>query len=231
MDGLASRLDDSFHQVASANYTDWTLGFGVEVPIGNKTARSQRQIAELAIVREQLILAATEKQVSFEIAQLISDLQAEWQRMEITKRQAQETQEWMRVSQIRCTQPPASNTSQDWLLLALTDLQSAMRAYVDAIGNVGDAIADYSTLLAQLQQAQGRSVYQWQQQSNFASENLPVAGHAGLAFQSYRSDPQPVLQRFQSARPNETSGPDYSLHAPEAGSPFGHSFAAEPPGE
>ena len=227
MNGLANRLDDSFHQVASANYTDWTLGFGIDVPIGNKTARSQRQIAELAIAREQLILAATEKQVAFEIAQLISDLQAAWQRMEITKRQAQETQEWMRVSQIRYTQPPASSTSQDWLLLALTDLQSAMRAYVDAIGNVGDAIADYSTLLAQLQQAQGRSVYEWQQQNEFASENLPVAGHAGLAFQSYRSDPQSVLQRFQSAKPNEIPGSDFSLHAPQSGSPFGHSFAAE----
>lgn len=227
MNGLANRLDDSFHQVASANYTDWTLGFGIDVPIGNKTARSQRQIAELAMAREQLILAATEKQVSFEIAQLISDLQAAWQRMEITKRQAQETQEWMRVSQIRYTQPPASSTSQDWLLLALTDLQSAMRAYVEAIGNVGEAIADYSTLLAQLQQAQGRSVYEWQQHFHVASGNLPVGGHAGLAFQSYRSDPQSVLQRFQTVRPNETSDSDYSLHAPQSGSPFGHSFAAE----
>ena len=228
MNGLDSSLDSSFQQAASAKFTDWTLGFAVDVPIGNKTARSQRHIAELAIAREQLILAATEKQVSFEIAQLISDLQAAWQRMEITKRQAQETQEWMRVSQIRYTQPPAANTSQDWLLLALTDLQSAMRAYVDAIGNVGDAIADYSTLLADLQQAQGRSVYQWQQQNNFESDNLPVAGHAGLAFQSYRSDPQPVLQRYQSAKPHGASGPDYSLHSPDAGSPFGHSFATQP---
>lgn len=229
--GLSNRLDDSFSQTSSGNYSDWTLGFGVEIPIGNRTAQSQRQIAELAIAREQLILAATEKQVSFEIAQLVSDLQAAWQHMAIAKRQAQETQEWLRVSRIRYTQPPAANTSQDWLLLALTDLQSAMRAYVDAISNVGDAIADYSTLLAQLQQAQGRSVYEWQQQSNIASENLPVGGHSGLAFENYRSDPRPAIRRLQSANVSGNSGPDYRLHPTHMTSPFGHSFALEPGGE
>jgi outer membrane protein TolC len=200
---LSNRLDDSFYQVGSGSYSDWTVGFTVDVPIGNKTARGQRQIAELAIAREQLMLCATEKQVSFEIAQLVSDLQAVWQRIEITKRQAKETQEWLRVSRIRYTQPPASNSSQDWLLLALTDLQSAMRAYVDAIGNVGDAIPDYSTWLAQLQQAQGISVYEWQQ-TDVASEHLPVGGHAGLAFESYRSDPQPVMRCLQGATPTRS---------------------------
>ncbi|MDA1231627.1 MAG: TolC family protein, partial [Planctomycetota bacterium] len=224
MNGLSNRLDDSFRQVGTGDYADWTLGFGVDIPIGNKTASSQRRIAELAVAREQVLLAATEKQVAFEIAELVSDLQAAWQRMEITKRQAQETQEWLRVSRIRYTQPPAANKSQDWLLLALTDLQSAMRAYVDAIGNVGEAIADYSTLQVQLQQAQGMSTYEWQQQTDNVAQDLFYSGHSGPNFHSYRSDPQREWQILQNAKQFKDSGPDYTLHEPEPGSLAGHSF-------
>lgn len=208
LNGLESRLDSSMRQALTSDYTDWTLGVVMDVPIGNKTNRSRREIAELALARDRIRLNAIEQNISFEIAQLVSDLQLEWQRLQIAKQQAQETQEWLRVSRIRYTQPPAANTSQDWLLLALTDLQSAMRAYVDAISDVGNALADYNTVLAELNQAQGMSVFQWQQQQEPPQPRLP-GGHSGFIVQDYRQDPSYTLQTYHA--PAESRSPQQTL--------------------
>ena len=228
MNGLSDRLDDSFRQAATADYTDWTLGFAVDVPLGNKTARSQRKIAELSLAREQMRLLATEQNVAFEITELVSDLQAAWQRMEIAKRQTLETQEWLRVSRIRYTQPPAAGSSQDWLLLALTDLQSAMRSYVDAISDLSEAVAAYNTLLAELQQAQGLSRYEWRKWDASRQVTGMLGGHSGPGYDDYRRNPAAVIHARQSSSTSETAAIPYPpLTAPEF-SP-GHSFLSQPP--
>lgn len=232
MSGLAERLDDSFQQAGSGEYSDWTLGFGVDVPLGNKTARSRRRMAELSLAREQMRLTATEQSVAFEITELVSDLQAAWQRTEIARRQTQETQEWLRVSRIRYTQPPAAGTTQDWLLLALTDLQSAMRSYVDAISDLSDAVADYNTLLAELQQAQGMSVYEWRQQTATPPE-MP-AGHPNPGYSDYRTSPVaprnlPLPGSMPESEPLIT---DQLIRIPDQAAPStGHSFLTIPDGE
>ena len=228
MNGLAERLDDSFKQAGSGDYTDWTLGFGVDVPLGNKTARSRRRMAELSLAREQVRLAATEQNVAFEITELVSDLQAAWQRTEIARRQTQETQEWLRVSRIRYTQPPAAGTSQDWLLLALTDLQSAMRSYVDAISDLSNAVADYNTLLAELQQAQGMSVYEWRQQS--APPQEMSGGHSITGYTGYRTSP--VAAVSPPVAESEPLITDELIQIPQHLPPStGHSFLTIPRGE
>lgn len=224
INGLAERLDDSFQQAGTGDYTDWTLGFGVDVPLGNKTARSRRRMAELSLAREQMRLAATEQNVAFEITELVSDLQAAWQRTEIARRQTQETQEWLRVSRIRYTQPPAAGTSQDWLLLALTDLQSAMRSYVDAISDLSDAVADYNTLLAELQQAQGMSIYEWRQQS-VSSQDTP-GGHSNLGYTDYRTSP--VTPSNLPVRESEPIISNDLIQIPESPPSIGHSFLTTP---
>ena len=220
MDGLTDRLDSSFRQAATSDYTDWTLGLIMDVPIGNKTNRSRRQAAELSLAREHLRLSAIEQNVAFEVTQLVSDLQMQWQRLQIAKQQAMETQEWLRVSRIRYTQPPATKTSQDWLLLALTDLQSAMRAYVDAIGDVGQALADYSTLLEKLKQAQGMSVYQWRQQAELEM----IGGHSGLKYQDYRIDPSHTINVFRAQPSTQESQRPVDIPASNSGVTLGHSF-------
>lgn len=225
MNGLAERLDDSFRQANTGNYSDWTLGFGVDVPLGNKTARSRRRMAELSLAREQMRLAATEQGVAFEITELVSDLLAAWQRTEIARRQTQETQEWLRVSRIRYTQPPVAGNSQDWLLLALTDLQSAMRAYVDAISDLSDAVADYNTLLAELQQAQGMSVYEWRQQT--VAPTGFHAGHASPGSLDYRSSPDSVARQLVPPAESQSPGDFYS-GSRQAPPSTGHSFLTNP---
>ena len=183
-------------------------------------------MAELSLAREQMRLNATEKNVAFEITELVSDLQAAWQRTEIARRQTQETQEWLRVSRIRYTQPPAAGTTQDWLLLALTDLQSAMRSYVDAISDLSDAVAEYNTLLAELQQAQGLSVYEWRQQSAATSDFY--GGHASPGSLDYRSSPDSVAKLL--IPPAESSSTIHLSYGPQQGRPAtGHSFLTNPP--
>lgn len=228
MNGLTERLDDSFKQAGSGEYSDWTLGFGVDVPLGNKTARSRRRMAELSLAREQMRLAATEQNVAFEITELVSDLQAAWQRTEIARRQTQETQEWLRVSRIRYTQPPAAGTTQDWLLLALTDLQSAMRSYVDAISDLSDAVAEYNTLLAELQQAQGVSVYEWRQQT--AAPQETARGQMNPGYSDYRTSP--VAPRNIPVPESQPLITDDLIRIPEPGAPStGHSFLTTPRGQ
>ena len=227
MNGLSDQLDKSVQQAGTSNYTDWTLGLGMDVPIGNKTARSRRQIAELEVARVHIRLNAVEQNVAFEITELISDLHAQWQRLEIAKLQARETQEWLRVSRIRYTQPQASSTTQDWLLLALTDLQSAMRAYVDAVSDVGEALAEYNTLLADLNQAQGISVYQWRQQAAHETFGGTLGGHAGILNQDYRANPGPVLQMVHASRKAAEPRLSSGLPAPADGLLLGHSFLNE----
>ncbi len=233
--GLGEQLNAGLRQAATSDYTDWTLGMVMEVPIGNKVALSRRQIAELDMARIHIRLNALEQNVAFEVTELISELQAQWQRLEIAKRQAQETQEWLRVSKIRYTQPRASSSSQDWLLLALTDLQSAMRSYVDAVSDVGEALAEYNTLLAELNQAQGVSVYQWRQQDaqgSVAPYGESPGGHSGFVYQDYRMHPGHVLQ---SLRNSKATPIQQDIHQLPAGLPvptddavLGHSFLNVP---
>ena len=223
MNGLAQELDASIKQAAASNYTDWTLGVGMDIPLGNRTALSRRRIAELDMARVHIRLTAEEQNVAFEITQLVSDLHAQWQRLEIAKQQTQETQEWLRVSRIRYTQPQGSGSSQDWLLLALTDLQSAMRAYVDAVSDVGQALAEYNTLLAELNQAQGISVFQWQQETTAAT----LGGHAGITNQDYRANPAPLLHIVHDAQKADVPRLSSGLASPANGLLLGHSFLNE----
>ncbi len=224
VNGLAESLDASFRQAAGADYTDWNVGLSMDVPLGNKTARSRRRIAELDMARIHMRLTAMEKNVAFEVTELISDLQAQWQRLEIARRQTQETREWLRVSRIRYSQPQGSSTSQDWLLLALTDLQSAMRAYVDAVSDVAESLAEYNTLLAELNQAQGISVYEWRQ-GNAATTH---GGHSGFLYQDYRSNPGPVVNRANISQSGAglIVSPDGSIHSGAFN--IGHSFLNNP---
>ena len=183
-------------------------------------------MAELEFVRDQLRLSAGEQSVAFEITELVSDLRTQWERLELTKRQALETQEWLRVSRIRYTQPPASGSSQDWLLLALTDLQSAMRSYVDSVGDVGEALAEYNTLLARLNRAQGLSVYNWRQQAAESDASMNLGGHSGFQYIDYRSDPHRVLSNLRPTASHAGPRSERDLPLPSVIRQAGHSFLA-----
>lgn len=225
--GLTERLDASFDQAATFDYTDWTVGVTLDMSLGNQTARSQRRIAELELLRDQIRLSNLEQNVAFEIAELQSDLQTQWERFQLSQKQAQETQEWLRISRIRYSQPPASSSGRDWLLLELTDFQAAMRSYIDAVSGAGSAIADYNTLLARLDQAQGISMYKWRTSADeeVADGQWMLGGYSMAPYQSYRGGgtlpPGAIVPLRQDAVPGGGGAQNRGHSFPERG------FAAE----
>lgn len=153
--GLASRLDRSLRQMREVEYTDWTLGATFSVPIGNRKALAELEGQELRLAKERALLTEFENQVSFQLAELRMEIELVWKRFQSAMRQSKSTEQWLKLSRIRYSSPPARNRNQDWLLLALYDYQQAMQSHIDAITSAGELLASYNTLLARLDEAQG----------------------------------------------------------------------------
>ena len=100
-----------------------------------------------------------------------------------------------------------------------------MRAYVDAISDLSDAVADYNTLLAELQQAQGMSVYEWRQQT--VAPTGIHAGHASPGSLDYRSSPDSVARQLVPPAESHIPGDFYS-GSRQAPPSTGHSFLTNP---
>lgn len=208
--GLSESLDKSLQQAGDFDYTDWAVGLNLDVPLGNKTATSRQRATEVRLTRDHMQLQRLEQNVAFEIIELHSDLTLAWQRFEISKRQAAQTQEWLRLSRIRYSEPPAAGNERNWLLLELADFQRAMTSWVDAVTSSGSAIAEYSTLQARLDEASGTAVSKWttSQSSRDAIAVTPLVrmpgsyryGHSMLPKQIVREIPTSGIRSSGSAR-------------------------------
>lgn len=155
--GLSNRLDVAFDQVGGFDYEDWSVGFGLSVPLGNRRAKSQREISELRLMRDRALLKSYEEQIEFDLAELVANIVNAWRRFESSQRQVQQSEKWLKLARIRYATPPDGGVRQDWLLLALDDYQTAMQAQVESLTNSGELLARYNILLARLAEAQGAS--------------------------------------------------------------------------
>lgn len=171
--GLDSNLSGAWDQMGSFGFPTWTFGMTFEYPLGNKTARSRANAAEMLLTRDQLILKTSEDQASYNISKLIAILQAAWERHESAERQVRQSQEWLRLSGIRYTNPLPTSRSGNWLLLALVDYQNAMRGYVDAVTAASETLAEYNVALARLDEAQGISMDRWAVELASGAEACP----------------------------------------------------------
>ena len=77
--GLASRLDDAVQQAATFDYSDWTIGLELSIPLGNRQARSKLLAREREVARERARLCEYERQVAYDIAVLVAELQSRWE--------------------------------------------------------------------------------------------------------------------------------------------------------
>lgn len=155
VNGLKSELDASLNQLADFKYTDWTLGAEFSMPLGNRRGKADLQASELQLMKELALLRGYEEQLPFEFHSYAAELRTTWERFESALRQVQHTQEWLRLARIRHASPPAANRGDDWLLLALQDLQNAMQASIDAQSTASRTLADYNVLLVKIDEAQG----------------------------------------------------------------------------
>ena len=180
VNGLKSQLDNSLDQMSSFQYTNFTVGVEYSMPLGNRRAKADVQSAELQLMRELSLLRGFEDQVQFEFASLAAELKTTWERYESAMRQVRHTQEWLRLAHIRFSSPPAANRGDDWLLLALYDLQIAMQSYIDSLSTASRTLADYNTLLVRIDEAQGTLLERWQ---------IEFAGGANPAMPPMRAIP------------------------------------------
>lgn len=193
--GLDSRLDDSLDQMSAFQYTDWTLGVEFSMPLGNRRAKADLQAAELQLMRELALIRGFEEQVTFDFLSLAAELRATWESYESSARQVQHAQEWLRLSRIRYSAPPAANRGDDWLLIALYDYQNSMQAWINAVTASSRNLADYNILLTRIDEAQGTllDVYQ-----------ISVAG----------SQPPQAGQVETTAGPDALPSPGYAVGQP-----------------
>ena len=86
LDGLGSNFGNAVHQEFQWYFHDWNVGLGIEVPLGNLTARSRLHQAEL----EQRVLywdlRRAEQQVIVDVRAALRDLETTEQRIEATAR-------------------------------------------------------------------------------------------------------------------------------------------------
>lgn len=236
--GLSDRVDRSFDQVGGFDFEDWTVGMSFDVPLGNRTAKSNRDASSLRLMRDRAVLAAFEKQVVFDLAELSSEVVSAWRRYESNHRQLVHTAQWLRVARVRYSNPPDAGERQDWLLLALRDYQSAMNAHVRAVSGAGRSLAQYNVLLARLAEEQGTNLERWSiklQGTSFAppgpgsfnrpgyASNLPVPRPTAVAAFPPANPPlassrprvdQPVVRNTTPARPNGAMLPGHAAISP-----------------
>lgn len=160
--GLADDLGASLTQMTTFGHTDWTLGLEYTSPVGNRKGKASWQAAQMAVTRERALLSGNENQVAYTLASLVAGLQAEHGRFESAMRQVEHSRRWQQLARLRFEDPPLANRSQDSLLLALVDYQTAIQAHLDALGAAAEAVAAYNAGLARIEEARGTILDRWE---------------------------------------------------------------------
>jgi outer membrane protein len=81
INGLGGSLDDAFTQVRESDFVDHRLGFGVEIPIGNNSAKARLRQTMLARLQTLASVEQRELLVRQEVLNAIDQLEANWQRI------------------------------------------------------------------------------------------------------------------------------------------------------
>ncbi len=210
--GLAARLDDALLQMREYEYTDWTLGASFEVPLGNRKAYAAVRGNEYRLAKNRALLRQYENQASFQLAEMIVEIETVWKRFQSAMRQSRHTQDWLKVAKIRYSTPPAGNKNQDWLLLSLYDFQQAMQSYIDAITAAGQLLAEYNTLLARLYEYQGTLLDK--RNVEFAADTESATGAATT---------EPVIPAIKNNNAIESDAKSRS-DVPDGDASIGHSL-------
>lgn len=153
--GVGQQLDDAIHQAGILDYTDWTLGMTFSMPLGNRAAKAAWRAKEAQLARERALLRETVRNLGYRISDLIRESTSAWDQYEQTRERVAACQEWLQASRVRFAFPPPNLQSPDALLLLLYDYQTALRAYVEAVGDASVLLAGYNGSLARLEEVQG----------------------------------------------------------------------------
>ncbi len=79
--GLGRSFNQSFEQLGDRDFSDWTVGFNFQTPIGNEAAKSRTQQAVVARLQRLSTRAARELSIRQEVYSALDQLEASWQRI------------------------------------------------------------------------------------------------------------------------------------------------------
>ena len=157
--GLDGDLGTSLQQMMSMEFNDFSLGLQYTQQLGYRQAKSRTQVARLELARETAILQAAERQVGFEILQLLNELKQSFSRYQSALRQFEQAQKWVEVAKRRYEDPPLN--IKESLLVLLLDYQTATQGKIDAISQVAKTLAEYNVNLAIVEEKRGMLLFKW----------------------------------------------------------------------
>jgi outer membrane protein TolC len=153
--GLSDTPGASFDMMAQNKFTDWTVGANFSVPLGRRAAHANQQAAELLLSRDRMVLRQQLHATAHRLSDLFRQLEAVRNQYDQVEIRVRETEEWLKGSRSRYEDPPPGGDGQDWLLAALNDYLLSIRAQADSKTERAQLLAQYNTLLASLEEAQG----------------------------------------------------------------------------
>ena len=71
LNGIGNRLDDALSLLGDNQFTDWGLGFTIQLPIRRRNARGKYQAAGLALIRDRALLDQVAHSAGHELAVLV----------------------------------------------------------------------------------------------------------------------------------------------------------------
>jgi outer membrane protein TolC len=151
INGLGNDLSSAFDQLSANQYTDWQLGFELEVPLHNHAGVARTRAARLSLARQRLLLRNTVHSAAHELAALVRDVDSLHQQFAAARQRQRYAERWAEGSRVRYENPRAGVE----LLPLLDNYLRSLDAAVTAKAEAARVLAEYNSALVRLEEAQG----------------------------------------------------------------------------
>jgi outer membrane protein len=148
INGLGGTLSEASSVLKDNNFEDWSVGFNLEVPVGNEAARSRLREAILSRLQRIATKESREQTIRQEVHDAVDNLQSAWQRVMAAQQSTILNTRALEAEQRQFSVGSATSTDVLDQLARLADARSQeIRAIVDYQISQTDLAAATGTLL------------------------------------------------------------------------------------
>lgn len=160
--GVDNDLGNAMGQMFSYEFSD--LQFGVEISrtVQNRKALAEASAINLAIAKQRAVQDGIRQQISFDIQKSLTTADAKYLQCVSSLAQLEHAGKWVEIAKLRYQDPPLNLSTSEAILVLLVDYQTAIQAKIDAIEQIADALAEYNSELASIDEKQGILLDKWQ---------------------------------------------------------------------
>jgi len=134
--GLSGNYGDAFNMMTSGDFQNYTLGFQVGIPLGNRAAHADYKQSILEKRQSLLTVKALEDQINEDVTRAVRSLHTDLRRVEVTKLGADLSEQQLKAAEARYREGLIANFD---LLRFQQDLatarSSALRALLNAVNS------------------------------------------------------------------------------------------------